>query len=408
MSVREWLEERKSAGVKLGLENCELLLQRLDNPHLNFPSVHVAGTNGKGSLCVQLSALAAANGLRVGLFSTPHLVIVEERARIDGQPISVEKFDEYLTQVRSASEILPSCSPTYYEATFIVAMLAFAESGIERAIIETGLGGRLDATRLVDADLTVITTISLDHTELLGDTLAQIAAEKAAIHRDGVPLIALEPNDKSVLPVFAEYAGDDLWLHSPSVNLPPWEIWSELSQKIAHSFGWGNQQYNAIWPGRSPNWPPNWFEAEVTISAAHNSESIDAELALLANSENSQQKLILVLGMSQKSNLLTALGDLPNPQNFKSWFSHVFFTEPTSGRNSAVLAEDLRDIFPVDFGESYSIEKEPGLAVEMAANLAAEQGTSVIVMGSVYLVGDILKYVVESSDLNLWKELTVH
>ncbi|MEO2222280.1 MAG: bifunctional folylpolyglutamate synthase/dihydrofolate synthase, partial [Candidatus Poseidoniia archaeon] len=78
MSVREWLEERKSAGVKLGLENCELLLQRLDNPHLNFPSVHVAGTNGKGSLCVQLSALAAANGLRVGLFSTPHLVIVEE------------------------------------------------------------------------------------------------------------------------------------------------------------------------------------------------------------------------------------------------------------------------------------------------------------------------------------------
>ena len=408
MSVREWLEERKFAGVKLGLENCELLLQRLDNPHLNFPSIHVAGTNGKGSLCVQLSALATANGLLVGLFSTPHLVIVEERARIDGQPISTEKFDEYLTQVKSASEVIPSCSPTYYEATFIVAMLAFAEAGVERAVIETGLGGRLDATRLVDADLTVITTISLDHTEFLGDSLAEIAAEKAAIHRDGVPLIALDPEGESVLAVFAEYAGDDLWLHSPAANLSPWEIWNELSQKIAHSFGWKNLQQNAIWPGRSSNWPPNWFDAEVAISAAHNLESINAELASRTNSENSQHKQVLVLGMSQKANLLTALGDLPNPQNFESRFSHVFFTEPTSGRNPAVPAEDLRDIFPADFGESYSIEKEPGLAVEMAANLAAKRQTKVLVLGSVYLVGDILKFVVKRSKLDLWNELTVH
>jgi folylpolyglutamate synthase/dihydropteroate synthase len=106
--------------------------------------------------------------------------------------------------------------------------------------------------------------------------------------------------------------------------------------------------------------------------------------------------------------LLTALGDLPNPQNFESRFSHVFFTEPTSGRNPAVPAEDLRDIFPADFGESYSIEKEPGLAVEMAANLAAKRQTKVLVLGSVYLVGDILKFVVKRSKLDLWNELTVH
>ncbi|MBT3600205.1 MAG: bifunctional folylpolyglutamate synthase/dihydrofolate synthase, partial [Euryarchaeota archaeon] len=158
--IRKWLEERKLIGVKLGLENCEIILQRLNNPHLNFPSIHVAGTNGKGSLCVQLSALARANNLNVGLFTSPHLITIEERIRINGSPIKSDDFDKFLNEIRDASLIPPICNPTFFEVTFLVSMLAFRENNIDRAIIETGLGGRLDSTRLVDADLCVITTIS--------------------------------------------------------------------------------------------------------------------------------------------------------------------------------------------------------------------------------------------------------
>ena len=92
MNIREWFEEKKLVGVKLGLENCELILERLGNPHLDFPSIHVAGTNGKGSLCVQLSALARANNLSVGLFTSPHLITVEERIRVNGTPIMPDEF----------------------------------------------------------------------------------------------------------------------------------------------------------------------------------------------------------------------------------------------------------------------------------------------------------------------------
>ena len=151
-------------GMKLGLENCRILLSRLGQPHLDFPSVHVAGSNGKGSLCVQLSAAASASGLKTGLFTSPHLVTVEERIRIDGRPIAPKKFDRALTKVREASELNPKCSPTYFETTFLAAMVAFSEAGVQRGIIETGMGGRLDATRLVDADSVSYTHLTLPPT----------------------------------------------------------------------------------------------------------------------------------------------------------------------------------------------------------------------------------------------------
>ena len=103
MSIRKWLEETKNSGIKLGFTNCEVLLERLGNPHLDFPSIHVAGTNGKGSLCVQISALVRANNLKVGLFTSPHLITIEERIRINGIPISPQDFDIFLNKVRAVS-----------------------------------------------------------------------------------------------------------------------------------------------------------------------------------------------------------------------------------------------------------------------------------------------------------------
>ena len=167
--------------MNLGLQRIELLLQKVDNPQLDFPSIHVAGTNGKGTLCAFLSSAAVNSGLKVGLFTTPHLVVIEERVRIDGEVIDSRTFDEHLSAVRAAAvevgKELGKNQPS--TNTFAIAMLAFSDAGIDRAIIETGLGGEGDATCLVDADLCVITTIGLDHTEILGDTREQIARAKA-------------------------------------------------------------------------------------------------------------------------------------------------------------------------------------------------------------------------------------
>ena len=137
MSERDWLDERLSMGVKLGLDNCREILSRMGDPHLEFSSIHVAGTNGKGSLCVKLSAASSSSGNITGLFTSPHLVTVEERIRIDGRPVSPVLFDDLLEMVRLASEERPAISPTYFETTFLVAMLAFSISGVDRAIIET-------------------------------------------------------------------------------------------------------------------------------------------------------------------------------------------------------------------------------------------------------------------------------
>ena len=125
----------KHSGVKLGFENCNILLERLGNPHLDFPSIHVAGTNGKGSLCVQLSAAARENNLKVGLFTSPHLITIEERIRVNGVPVSPKDFDIFLNKIREAASISPVCKPTFFEVTFLLAMVVFSENNIDRAII---------------------------------------------------------------------------------------------------------------------------------------------------------------------------------------------------------------------------------------------------------------------------------
>ena len=172
--IRDWLRGRIGAGMRLGLSTCSEMLDRLGNPHRDYPTIHVAGTNGKGSLCAHLSSLGASNGDIVGLFTSPHLITEEERTRIDGRPIDPAELDSLMEDVRLACESEPRIEPTYFEVTFLVSMLAFSRAGVDRAVIETGLGGRLDSTSLVEPDVCAITTISMDHSEVLGDTLSLI------------------------------------------------------------------------------------------------------------------------------------------------------------------------------------------------------------------------------------------
>ena len=181
----------ETLAIKLGLRNTELLLNALDNPERAFPAVQIAGTNGKGSTAAMLDSICRAAGIKCGLYTSPHLVSITERIRISGVEIRREDFAVCATVVRDTSEQLLrdkqiEALPTFFEQLTAIALLAFRDAGIELAILETGLGGRLDSTTAANAGIVAITPIAMDHEEYLGHTLASIAAEKAAIIRPGV------------------------------------------------------------------------------------------------------------------------------------------------------------------------------------------------------------------------------
>ena len=190
MNFREAVEYLLSLGhetlaIKLGLRNTELLLNALDNPERAFPSVQIAGTNGKGSTAAMLDSVCRAAGIKTGLYTSPHLVSITERIKVSGTEITRDEFAACATTVRDVSERLEAL-PTFFEQITAIALLAFRDAGIKLAILETGLGGRLDSTTAANANIVAITQIALDHQEYLGNTIASIAAEKAAIIRPGV------------------------------------------------------------------------------------------------------------------------------------------------------------------------------------------------------------------------------
>jgi len=191
---RAYLEKLQVLGVKLGLDNVRVLLAALENPERAYPSVLVAGTNGKGSVCAMLDAVLGRHGLRSGLYTSPHLTDVRERIRLGGRMISRPDFCRALASVREASERLlgsgkMSAPPTHFEALTCAALLHFRERRADIALLEVGLGGRFDAVNAVTPVLSVITSIGLDHERYLGKTLARIAFEKAGIIKSGVPVV---------------------------------------------------------------------------------------------------------------------------------------------------------------------------------------------------------------------------
>jgi dihydrofolate synthase/folylpolyglutamate synthase len=176
--------------MKLGLAAIDTLCERIGRPERNVPSVLVGGTNGKGSTAATLSAIAKACGLRAGLYTSPHLIHVTERIRVEDEDITGEELDRALERVFAAADEAPAVAATYFEAATAAAFLVFSDRRLDLAILEVGLGGRFDATNVAPAVLSAVTSIGLDHTEELGPTVAHIAREKAGIFRTGRPAIA--------------------------------------------------------------------------------------------------------------------------------------------------------------------------------------------------------------------------
>ena len=209
---------------KTSLENLKELLKILGDPQEQVKAVHIAGTNGKGSVCSFLNTMLIKSQKSVGLFTSPHLVHMNERIRINGEMISNQEFTDVFEKVKNAVAILESrggVHPSFFEYLFVMAAAAFAGHGVEYAIFETGLGGRLDATNVLKKPVvTVITSLSLDHTEILGNTIGKIAAEKGGIIKEGVPLVYYYSGEE---------AGQVIWgmaqeKHAPLAILYPQDV----------------------------------------------------------------------------------------------------------------------------------------------------------------------------------------
>ena len=202
----DMLAARRRFGMRPGLDAICGVCAALGDPQLKFRAIHVAGTNGKGAVCAIMDAALRAGGLRIGRYTSPHLVRINERFFLDGKPISDEMLESASSRVaaaikQSGNQTIPNLTDlTFFEALTAVAFLVYAEAGCDYVVLETGLGGRLDATNVCRPEICVITKIGLDHCDWLGDTVEKIAAEKAGIIKKGVPIV-LGKNDPAVIAV---------------------------------------------------------------------------------------------------------------------------------------------------------------------------------------------------------------
>ncbi|MEA1880879.1 MAG: folylpolyglutamate synthase/dihydrofolate synthase family protein [Candidatus Marinimicrobia bacterium] len=233
-SLLDYLYNLQRLGIKVGLEHTHTLLDRCDNPQNQFKSIHIAGTNGKGSTCAIVASILRESGLNVGLYTSPHLICFNERVQVNGQPI---KDKEIVSFVELYHPDIDEIESTFFETTTAMAFHHFANYNVDVAVVETGLGGRLDATNVLKPDITVITPIALDHREILGNDILTIASEKGGILKEYTPLI-LGPQETAVRERLLQIAGK---LNVPVLNIsPPNNI--RLTELITE-FDYKNQSY---------------------------------------------------------------------------------------------------------------------------------------------------------------------
>ena len=376
--------------IKLGLRNTELLLNALDNPQRAFPSVQIAGTNGKGSTAAMLDSICRAAGIRTGLYTSPHLVSITERIKVSGESISHEEFASCVTTVREVSEKIEAL-PTFFEQLTAIALLAFRNAGIELAILETGLGGRLDSTTAANATIVAITQIAMDHEEYLGHTIESIASEKAAIIRPGVKAVIArqQPEAMSVLlrrcdecgvtPILSEhvtgYENVLLGLRgrhqidnaavaiclAELLRVPRAEIVSGLE--------------NAHHPGRLELIP---HKPDFLLDGAHNPAGCESLRAYL--DEFARRPLTLVFG-AMRDKQLDQIGEILFP------VADVLILTPVENPRSASI-EMLRPVAN-RFARGTVIETDSSAeALRVAVEKTPPEGL-ICIAGSLYLIGEV-------------------
>jgi dihydrofolate synthase / folylpolyglutamate synthase len=395
--------------IKLGLANTETLLAALGNPHKQFPAVQIAGTNGKGSTAVTLDSICREAAIRTGLFTSPHLISITERISIDGEQASQADFARFTAQVKETAEELVKHGkletlPTFFEQVTAIALLAFREAKVDLAILETGLGGRLDSTTAAGAAIVAITSIAIDHEEYLGHSLLEIAAEKAAIIRPGVVAI-IAPQTAEVLDVIVrqcEAAGVEPRLVEPSrdegisIGLRGRHQIANAATAIALAEALREKGFaisreaiskgveTARHPGRLELWegPP-----QILFDGAHNPAAARALREYL--DEFVTQPITMILG-AMRDKALTEMAAVLFPVA-----DQLILTELDNPR--AASLEMLRLAVPGDFAEA-SVHRASSAdeALRIAKTLTPANGL-ICVTGSLYLVGAVQKFLTDQS-----------
>lgn len=418
----DYIETIPKFTVKHPPEHTRELLSRLGNPQEGIKIIHVAGTNGKGSVCAYLNAMLLAGGKKTGLFTSPHLVRINERFQINGEDVSDEQFLNAFLKVEKAAkeyEAEGEGHPSYFETLFLMGMLIFKEAGVEYLVMKTGLGGRLDATNVVEKPLAcIITSISRDHTEYLGDTLEAIAGEKAGIIKAGVPVIydASQPGPASVIAAKAKEMGSPAWPMEPSF----YEMKTQSREGITFTFAYpGGEKAelaipyvakyqmmnaslafytmhilqdvhdipkNVLAEGLSKiKWPCRMEMAApgVIIDGAHNEDGIAQFVSTAGYFAKENEITILFTAVADKHyhEMIGEICEGIHP-------SHVVATQIDGSRvvPAEVLAEDFRKAGCTDV----CAEPEIGAAYEKA--LGKKGSGMLFCVGSLYLAGELKAY----------------
>jgi dihydrofolate synthase / folylpolyglutamate synthase len=381
----EWLYRTQDSGVKLGLDNVQQLLAKLGNPHRSIRCIHVAGTNGKGSVCAMLDAICRAAGKRVGLFTSPHLVRFNERIQINGQPVSDDHLLEGLEEIRSV--VAGSHEhPTFFEITTAFAFAFFARQQCELVILETGLGGRLDATNVVTPLVSVLTAIDFDHQKWLGNTLREIAREKAGIIKPGIPVVSFPQHAEAAAAIQAV----------AEQNQAPLSFVKEPIQGTAIALPGAHQRFNASlaiaalaaakievpwdavldglvrvrWPGRFQYIRPNFV-----LDGAHNPAAI-AQLVQTWHECFGQTKAVVIFGALRDKaikQMLTIVGAIASEIR----------VVPVNSRRAASPAE-------IEVLAGPTVQLAAYSSLQEALMLKQASARPVLATGSLFLIGEIL------------------
>ena len=408
-ATRDYLYSLKHKGAKYGIDRMRLFVDALGHPEQAFPIIHVAGTNGKGSTCSMLESIYRANGYKTGLYSSPHLVRQGERVQVNREILDEADIVAYTKQLKPVAERIaegdPDDHPSFFEFMTAMAFLRFAEAKVDIAFLETGLGGRLDATNVVDPELSIITSVSLDHIEQLGDTIEKITWEKAGIIKAGKPVLIGKLTDAAevVVRTIARDKGSPLYSvceRFPDFDaLPETNLSGSCQRWNAATAVYAAEILNERFPIdttrtaealQTIHWPGRWetiplADKTLILDASHNpegSEMLDENLQKLF--EQTKQKPIIVagtLGEFRARSLMAVVSrhahelHLLAPDQSRATPTDVLETCIPETNTAPIHHRQLEDIFP-----------------SVGICTLGEPGDTIVVTGSLYLIGEVLEH----------------
>jgi len=407
-ATQDYLFSLKAKGVKFGIDRMRLLVAGIGHPERATPVVHIAGTNGKGSVAAMLESIFSAAGWRTGLYTSPHLVKLGERVQVAREILTETEIVDYTRELLPIAEAVsqgsPDDHPSFFEFMTAMAFLQFARKRCDIAIIETGLGGRLDATNVVLPEVAVITSIGLDHCDMLGDTLEKIAAEKAGIIKPGRPVVIgrLPSEAEGVIrrvagergaPVHSvrEVFGEEIANYPTTTFEGDYQRWNAATAVLVA------RCMDARWKLgdevvrrglMSARWPGRWQRTKIggrnlILDASHNPEGagvLDAQLRTLVAETN--RKPIVVTGV------LGAARARPLLETISRYAAEIHLVMPQQSRASGF--EELEALIPKTFGGRLMRATVAGVFPDAKTCTVGGPDDTVVVTGSIYLLGEVM------------------